>query len=147
MTRVFFLFTHHGFYAELINFDNELFTNMLKKFNYFWYKFIVADILASNNMNVDSSSSSRAQTPMITLFNQKGKKGKAKKDLGTDPVCGTCLKVVEEITPNPADYGIQCEMCLMWSHINCVNVSEEQFNNDKFTWLCESCPAIDFQVN
>ena len=135
---IFFVYTHHGFYAEQIQFDRELFEQMLIKFNYFWSKFIVPEIIEKSDSN-DHVSTDRAKRPIVRLVEEN-------KNTQTKVICGICMKAILNDVSDPLDYSIECRSCLSWCHIKCVNVSEEQFHDEKFAWICKSCPAIDFNV-
>ena len=56
--------------------------------------------------------------------------------------CGICAAEVEE-----DDNALQCENdCMMWFHISCVNITEEQYYQlakSKTIWECSSCRDCD----
>ena len=46
------------------------------------------------------------------------------------------------------DDSISCSICKKWYHVSCVNnVTEDQFNSQKCSWLCPLCLAVDFSIN
>ena len=112
----FFVYTH-GYYMQHVEFDHELFI----KFNYFWSKYVVTEILSKCSM-IDDRSAVGGQKPFIEVLNKN-------KSVTNGSVCGICIKNVKENPKSPKEYGIACERCLLWFHIRCVNVTEEKFHD------------------
>ena len=130
---IFFVYTHHGYYMEEIKFNPDLFMQMLVKFNYFWSKFVLTDILqCQRGSNIEDE---RFKTLM-----------EKNKTVENVCVCGVCFKEVLEDPKCPNDYGISCDNCLQWFHMVCVNIKEDEFAKKQHTWVCKTCPAIDFNI-
>ena len=127
----FFLYTPHGYHRH-----HELFKQMVIKLNYFWSKYVVTEIVSKCSM-IDDRSAVGGQKPFTEVLNKN-------KSVTNGSVCGICIKNVKENPKSPKEYGIACERCLLWFHIRCVNVTGEQFHDKQFSWVCETCPPIDF---
>ena len=130
---IFFVYTKHGYHMEIINFDPELWGVILKKLNYFWEKHVLLAI--PNDINKAPNENSLLQ-PVVD-------KSTIIKDM-----CGVCHKEVKDKSSSPTHYGIACIDCGNWSHISCVNVTEDQFRSKKILdWICPICSPIDFRIN
>ena len=54
--------------------------------------------------------------------------------------CGTCKKAIDDDSQS----SIECESCIHWYHINCVDVPEEVIDHLKVPglhWLCPKCES------
>src|ERR1700759_375384 len=44
------------------------------------------------------------------------------------------------------EMGLQCDICELWSHANCVEISEEEYNflneHKGIAWFCSPCKKI-----
>ena len=45
------------------------------------------------------------------------------------------------------DHALQCDMCDLWHHIDCENVSKAAYRifNNKYLWFCDDC-RVAFKV-
>ena len=51
--------------------------------------------------------------------------------------CGVCRKNVA-----PGAKGVMCEVCEVWSHSKCQDISDDSYkllNQDKIHFFCETC--------
>ena len=140
---IFFIYTHHGYFIQFIEFDSDLWKQMIFKFNYFCSKYIAPEILNSNRVHNSTLCSKDINTqPFVSLLSENNKK-----DTSSESVCGFCFNVKTKQPKSQCDYSILCELCNQWYHISCAGVTEEQFNNKNFSWTCSFCPPIDFTIN
>ena len=63
------------------------------------------------------------------------------------PTCVVLVweKIIYQPT-SPNDNSIMCYDCKNWCHISCAGVSEDQFNNEDFHWVCPYCSPVDFVI-
>ena len=139
---IFFVYTHHGYFMQKIDFDLELWEQMVIKFNYFWSKYIAQEILGGNSDKA-SCSKGLSSMPVVSLLNAN----KNKNAVNTENVCVICLKEMAHQPKSPADYSIFCESCKQWCHILCAGVTEDQCNDEHFNWRCQLCTPVDFIIN
>ena len=131
---IFFVYTHHGYFMQRIDFDIELWDQMLIKFNYFWSKYIAPEILVGNQGNHSSICKDLKSRSVVSLLKDKNVNNKNISDYD----CGVCFKCLTEQPKTPTDDSISCSV---------NNVTEDQFNSQKFSWLCPLCLAVDFSIN
>lgn len=144
---IFFVFTHHGHYVEMIEFDSALWEQMLYKFNYFWYKYVAPHICIKGTTvsNVPKSSASLNTKPITELLSDASINDE---NAPTNLLCGTCLKIIVEQPKSPDDYSSVCDHCKQWYHNTCANIKDEDFYNNNFIWTCSLCPPpIDFAIH
>lgn len=140
---IFFVYTHHGYIIQKIDFDFELWKQMLIKFNYFWSKYIAPEILAGSRGSYSSINKDLKSKPVASLLKDKNVNNINLSEYD----CGVCLKCLTEQPKTPTDDSISCSICKKWFHVSCVNVTEDQFNSRQFSWICPLCLAVDFAIN
>ena len=131
---IFFVYTHHGYFIQFIKFDPELWIQMLSKFNYFWSKHVVTEIVKTQCV-VDKIN----ETSNVTMLTPN-------KENAVEDVCGICTTVSKSKPKSPTEYSISCESCQQWFHITCAGVTEEEFNDKNFAWICTFCSPVDFSI-
>ena len=83
---IFFIYTHHGYFIQFIEFDSDLWKQMIFKFNYFWSKYIAPEILNSNRVHNSTSCSKDINTqPFVSLLSENNNK-----DTSSESVCDFC---------------------------------------------------------
>ena len=140
---IFFVYTHHGYFIQMIMFDDELWKQMLIKFNYFWSKYIAPEILNGNPVSSSLSSNDVKLQPAVSLLNVKG----VKNVTNDEDFCGLCFKKLVDPPKSPADFSISCDICDLWCHILCAGVTEDQSNDIHFDWICPFCSKVDFVIS
>ena len=144
ISQFFYMYTRHGYFMQGIDFDIELWDQMLIKFNYFWPKYIAPEILVGNQGNHSAISKDLKSRPVVSLLKDKNVNNTNISDYD----CGVCFKCLTEQPKAPTDDSISCSICKKWYHVSCVNnVTEDQFNSQKFCWLCPLCLAVDYSIN
>ena len=89
---IFFVYTHHGYFMQRIDFDIELLDQMLIKFNYFWSKYIAPEILVGNQVNHSSINKDLKSRPVVSLLKDKNVNNTNISDYD----CGVCFKCLNE---------------------------------------------------
>ena len=135
---IFFIYTHHGYFMQDINLDNELWGQMLIKLNYFWAKYIVPEILHGS---IKQNCGKIDVQPIGDLLKHPGKSTQPKKADETGE-CGICFEPLTDIPRSPVENSISCHSCKQWFHECCANITEIQLQTD--TWICPFCSAVDF---
>ena len=89
---IFFVFTHHGYFSQCINFVNysELFSQMLIKFNYFWSKYVVPEIIKCQSLVRNSEG------PLVTMIKENNVIN------ATDSIFSICMKESTTKPKSPA---------------------------------------------
>ena len=158
----YFVFTNHGYYIEKIAFDKKFFEMMLTNLKTFWFHHLSKELIFSKTDTNPSSSHStflslenscdRKQDPLVSSkvielskIRQKALTSKMKyqkKIKLTQPIF-LCKECHEEVPYNPKvsqDNSINCDVCDMWFHFRCVNISDEQkIPDENDSWICGDC--------
>ena len=103
---ILFIYTHHGYFIQFIEFDSDLSKQMIFKFNYFWSKYIASEILNSNCVHNSTLCSKDINTqPFVSLLSENNNK-----DTSSESVCGFCFNVATKQPKSQCDYSILCEL-------------------------------------
>ena len=158
----YFVFTNHGYYIEKIAFDKKFFEMMLTNLKTFWFHNLSKELIFSKTDTNPSPSHStflslenscdRKQDPLVSSkvieLSKIGPKALTskmkyqKKIKLTQPIF-LCKECHEEVPYNPKvfqDNSINCDVCDMWFHFCCVNISDEQkIPDENDSWICGDC--------
>lgn len=151
----FFIFTHHGYHLEKIQFDPTYWKNILANLVYFWQNHLAFKILkAQNSLQITenpqqnecttSKDISVITTPILGIqkVNQKVKKIKPRKKNHKINLylCDLCKENCEDEVKTFACNSIACTNCSRWYHFGCVGIVEEnQIPPTNKKWLCLLC--------
>ena len=93
-------------------------------------------------LNLFYKASSRTNLAILLIL-----AGDIESNQGPKHQCGLCQKLVKR-----NDRAIQCDICDLWVHIRCENISKAQYNhlvnseNDS-EWYCSKCKAYCYLCN
>ena len=140
---IFFVYTHHGYFIQNINYNEDLWKNILIKLNYFWSKYILNEIL--KDILPFKPNQNNTVRPVVDIVKDQCKSVIIPKKNDVME-CGICFTPVSDEPKNRSENSIYCDSCNHWFHANCINVTEIEFNNDN-AWICEYCKGFDFIVS
>ena len=153
-----FVYTPKTYFLESVQFNEDLWNEMMKRFDFFWREYVAPEMLNQSNALLENSEASKDPLSMHNYC--KSKEDSAKSVVSLAPVqkhalpysapkpnlqhsklpnlylCAICGDVLPENPQTPQEESVQCDECSTWYHMSCTGESETQFAGQ---WKCFSC--------
>ena len=97
---IFFVFTHYGYFMQNIDFDMELWKLILLKLNFFWFKYILPEIINENLKNVNDKAEKSAESGSSEVAVFKAKQSTSKFDISLE--CAKCFEPLIDVPKKPS---------------------------------------------
>ncbi|XP_062572904.1 uncharacterized protein LOC134234867 [Saccostrea cucullata] len=121
----FFVYTCNGTFTENIEYNETYFTDILKSLQYFFFSFVLPELksysieksLVEEAMEVDENAN------IIE---------------GETYFCPCCNRVIVNNVTALKDRSICCDLCGLWYHFKCVNLTDAKLKKTP-SWYCSEC--------
>ncbi len=146
----YFVYTTHGHHLERIRFNKNMWEEMVKKFQYLWFSYVIPHFMKKNKfafrpVTADHSYAAKEESCCrpLTLPSNAGQSGC--KSILTKPVypiaylCGRCGQDCPESPSTFNENSIQCVKCKVWLHFQCAELTPKTVPHKKEDWMCPVC--------
>ena len=143
----FFVYTPKKCHHELVNFNAELWCDMVSKFTHFWKTCVANEMLTgtlfqqiiSSDKVADGHNYSKEGTASDVAPPSTSVTGKTvlqHKKLPTIFLCLLCGKELPDEPTTEEEESVECSSCSMWFHISCTGEEKTAFSGN---WKCFLC--------
>lgn len=151
----FFVYTHHGYHLEQIEYDGEHWTKVKANLVKFWIYHLAPKLIQHfTPSETKCTTTSSTKEPLshvgipdpilkhLPIHTKKVKRKKTKSGI-TRLKLYACYVWSKDCVDNAdvfEENSICCSKCKRWLHFGCVNIrKEEEVPHTKAKWLCGKC--------